>query len=92
MRTDSIQFSFASAVARARRNRRPSPLKHVAHQAEHVAVSAAVIDEAIAGLETDSATAKRAIDKTLMASLSAQLAALDQQREHLAGLLSAVAQ
>lgn len=96
MRHDAVELGFPTRHGRRREKQRPKPLKPPA---------VAVVDEAFAGfiptdvpvLPVDVSIAGKTVigewcstKSTLVASLSAQLDALDRQREQLARLLRSI--
>jgi len=95
MRVDSVEFGFARAAGRVRHGRL-SRGNHASHL-EAASRNPAIVDEAMAAFETSSNAecieadnsddGWQPIRNSLVADLSAQLAALDRQREQLASLL-----
>lgn len=98
MRHDSIEIAHANSTGRARRIWHGHGCSRVVFDQPRELPPANVIDEALAGFEplATSATQEAAatgahnrgpLNLSLVASLSAQLEALDRQRDHLAQLL-----
>jgi hypothetical protein len=89
MRHDTIEIGLATkATLRRARSRklRKRVLAQCAADAGAGALAAEVVDEAFAGLSNDASPAEPA-HRSLLVQLSAQLKALDEQRDHLAQLL-----
>jgi hypothetical protein len=100
MRTDSIEIAIAKTTTRTRRVWYGHGSCRLVTEPSHE-LPADVIDEAIAGFEpvgdaattaltTHAAHAARPTSSSLAAGLSAQLEALDRQREQLAQLLRTI--
>jgi len=101
MRQDSIEIAHANSTGRARRIWHGHGCSRVVIDNPRELPLADVIDEALAGFEpvatstTQAAAAngahiRRPINLSLVAGLSAQLEALDRQRDHLAHLLRSI--
>jgi len=103
MRSNSIQFEFASANKPARRDARLQVHGTPTSRRESPMLSAEVLDEAIAAFERiDAPRTNNSVEPTfhhgnwreknesLVSNLASQLKALDQQREHLATLLRTI--
>jgi len=101
MRHDSIEFGFANSTGRARRIWHGRGCSRIVVDTDRALPPAAALDEAIANFEPIAAsTIQQAAASTsanrppmsasLVAGLSAQLEALDRQREHLAQLLHSI--
>ena len=90
MRCDSIEFGWAQQTARNRRKADAGGFASARAPMTQVA-GAEVMDEAFARFD-DAADGRKSppVDQTLVATLAAQLEALDRQREHLANLLRSV--
>jgi hypothetical protein len=100
MRPDSIEFGWAQTVAERQRTAGAPRLRRDRSPAPHL-VQKAVVDEAFAVFENTadklrpSEIAGRSnelapVAPSLIATLSAQLDALDRQREQLASLLNSI--
>jgi hypothetical protein len=87
MRCDSIEFGWAQKAAKQRRKAGAASGVAVRAPLSREATSD-VMDEAFATFEDVGSEHKTpTVDRTLVATLAAQLDALDRQREHLARLL-----
>ena len=90
MRHDSIEIALPNSTARARRIWHGHGCSRVVIDNSRELPPANVLDEAIAGFEPLDASTIRPMNLSLIAGLSAQLEALDRQRDHLAQLLRAI--